>query len=154
VSATALVAFYCGQWELPVDVLRDRLGESLPAYMVPSTFYWQERLPLTANSKIDRKRLSALARELDVVEEDSHAPRTPTEHWLVAAWAQVLGIPQEGIGRRDHFFERGGTSLSAVRLAIILGRAVSLKDVIRHPILADLAKLVDDRSEWRDGLPR
>ncbi len=149
-----LVAFYSGQRPLEVDVLRDRLGESLPEYMVPSAFHWRERLPLTANSKIDRKRLSALARELDVVEEGYHAPRTPTEHRLAAAWAEVLGIPQEGIGRRDHFFDRGGTSLSAVRLAIILERAVSLKDVTRHPILADLARLVDGRSERRCGLPR
>jgi hypothetical protein len=41
----------------------------------------------------------------------------------------------------------GGTSLSAVRLAIILNRAVSIKDVISHPILADLARLIDSRSE-------
>jgi amino acid adenylation domain-containing protein len=142
-----LVAFYSGQRPLEVDVLRDRLGESLPEYMVPSAFHWRESLPLTANSKIDRKTLTALAGELDVVEEDYQAPRTPTEQRLAAAWAKVLGIPQEGIGRRDHFFERGGTSLSAVRLAIILDRAVSLKDVTRLPILADLARLVDESYE-------
>lgn len=91
----------------------------------------------------------ALAGELDVVEEDYRAPRTPSEHRLAAAWAEVLGIPQEGIGRQDHFFDRGGTSLAAVRLAISLDRAVSLKDVTRHPILADLARLIDGRSERR-----
>ncbi len=149
-----LVAFYSGRRPLEAGVLRDRLAESLPEYMVPSGFHWRESLPLTANGKIDRKRLSALAGELEVVEEDYQAPRTPTEHRLAAAWAKVLGIPQEGIGRRDHFFDLGGTSLSAVRLAIILDRALSLKDVTRQPILADLARLVDGRSERRCGLPR
>ena len=149
-----LVAFYSGQRPLAVDVLRDQLGESLPKYMVPSTFHWRESLPLTANSKIDRKTLTVLAGELDIVEEDYYAPRTPTEHRLAAAWAKVLDIPQEGIGRQDHFFDRGGTSLSAVRLVIILDRAVSLKDVIRHPILADLAKLVDGRPERPCELPQ
>jgi len=149
-----LVAFYSGQQPLEVDALRDRLGESLPTYMVPSVFHWRESLPLTANSKIDRKALTALAGEFDAVEEDYHAPRTPTEHWLAAAWAKVLGIPQEGIGRRDHFFDRGGTSLSAVRLAIILDRAVSLQDVAHHPILADLARLVDGNAARRCVLPR
>lgn len=148
-----LVAFYCGLRPLEIDVLRNRLGESLPVYMVPAAFHWRERLPLTANSKIDRKRLSALARELDVVEEDYHEPHTLTEHRLAAAWAEVLGIPQEGIGRQDHFFDRGGTSLSAVRLAIVLNRAVSLKDIINHPILSDLAGMVDGRSERRYELP-
>ena len=147
-----LVAFYSGQRPLEVDVLRDRLVESLPEYMVPSAFHWRESLPLTANGKIDRKALTALAGELDVAEEDYDAPSTPTEQRLAAAWAKVLGIPQDQIGRRDHFFDRGGTSLSAVKLAITLDRAVSLKDVTRHPVLADLAGLVDGRSERRSGL--
>ncbi|WP_369244530.1 amino acid adenylation domain-containing protein [Streptomyces sp. R41] len=146
-----LVAFYSGPRPLEVDVLPDRLGESLPEYMVPSAFHWRESLPLTANSKIDRKALRALAGELDVVQEDFRAPHTPTEQQLAAAWAKVLGIPQSQIGRRDHFFDRGGTSLSAVKLAITLDRAVSLKDVTGHPILADLAGLVDGRSTPRSG---
>src|SRR5450755_4467363 len=147
-----LVAFYSGQRPLEVDVLRDRLGQSLPEYMVPSAFHWREPLPLTANSKIDRKTLTALAGELDVVEEDYHAPSTPTEQRLAAAWAKVLGIPQDQIGRQDHFFDRGGTSLSAVKLAVTLDRAVSLTDITGHPILADLAGRVDGRSERRSGL--
>ncbi|MFD5060762.1 MULTISPECIES: amino acid adenylation domain-containing protein [unclassified Streptomyces] len=147
-----LVAFYSGRRPLEVDVLRGRLGESLPEYMVPSAFHWREGLPLTANSKIDRKALQGLAEELGTVQDEYRAPSTPTEQQLAAAWAKVLGIPQNQIGRRDHFFDRGGTSLSAVKLAITLDRAVSLKDVTRHPVLADLAGLVDGRSERRSGL--
>jgi amino acid adenylation domain-containing protein len=147
-----LVAFYFGERPLEADVLRGRLGESLPGYMVPPAFHWRESLPLTANSKIDRKALTALAGELagsEVTEQRYHAPSTPTEQQLAVAWAKVLGIPQDQIGRRDHFFDRGGTSLSAVKLAITLDRVVSLKDLIRHPVLADLAGLVDGRSERR-----
>ncbi|MGW8798153.1 non-ribosomal peptide synthetase [Streptomyces sp. NPDC055775] len=147
-----LVAFYSGRRQLEVGVLLDRLGESLPEYMVPSAFHWRESLPLTANSKIDRKTLRALAGELGAVQDEYRAPTTPTEQQLAAAWAKVLGIPENQIGRRDHFFDRGGTSLSAVKLAITLDRAVSLKDVTRHPVLADLAGLVDGRSERRSGL--
>jgi amino acid adenylation domain-containing protein len=147
-----LVAFYAGQRPLETGVLRDRLAGTLPAYMVPSVFQWREALPLTANGKIDRRTLTALAGALGAAEEDYTAPTTSTERRLAAAWATVLGIPEERIGRRDHFFERGGNSLSAVRLAITLDRAVSLKDVTRHPVLADLAELVDGRPEPRAGL--
>jgi amino acid adenylation domain-containing protein len=147
-----LVAFYAAQQPLPVDILRDRLSASLPDYMVPPAFQWRESLPLTANSKIDRKALTALAGELDVVAADYYAPSTPTEQRFAAAWAKVLGIPEDQIGREDHFFDRGGTSLSAVKLAIALERAVSLADITRNPILADLAGLVDGRSEHRSGL--
>jgi len=142
-----LVAFYSGQGPLEADILRDRLAERLPEYMVPPAFHWRESLPLTANGKIDRTTLTALAGELDCAAGVYAAPSTPTERRLAAAWAEVLGIPQDQVGRRDHFFDRGGTSLSAVRLAITLDRAVSLKDLTRHPVLADLAGVVDGRSE-------
>src|SRR2546427_6266964 len=144
-----LVAFYSGQRPLDANVLRDQLRESLPAYMVPSAFHWRRRLPLTDNGKIDRKALTALAGELDVAEQDHDRPSTATEHWLAAAWSEVLGIPKDQIGRRDHFFDLGGTSLSALKLAITLDRAVSFKDLTGHPILADLATLIDGRSEQR-----
>jgi amino acid adenylation domain-containing protein len=147
-----LVAFYSGPRPLDGDVLRQRLVEGLPEYMVPSVLHWRESLPLTANGKIDRTALTALAGELGAGEEAYDAPQTPTEQRLAAAWAKVLGIPQDQIGRRDHFFDRGGTSLSAVKLAIALNRAVSLKDVTRHPVLEDLAGMVDGRSERRSGL--
>src|SRR5213594_3840996 len=140
-----LVAFYAAQRPLDANMLRDQLRESLPEYMVPSAFHWRRRLPLTDNGKVDRKCLVALAGELDVAEQDRDGPGTATEHRLAAAWAEVLGIPKDQIGRRDHFFELGGTSLSALKLAITLERAVSFKDLTDHPILADLAVLVDDK---------
>src|SRR2546428_375387 len=144
-----LVAFYSGEQRLDADALRDELGRFLPEYMVPSGFHWRPRLPLTGNGKIDRKALTALAGELDVAEHDPDRPTTATEHKLAAAWAEVLGIPKEQIGRRDHFFDLGGTSPAALRLPIALGRAVSFKDLTDHPILADLAALVDDTSANR-----
>jgi len=140
-----LVAFYSGERPLDVKVLRDRLRESLPEYMIPSAFLWRGALPLTANGKIDRKALTALAAELGVAEQDRDEPNTETEHRLAAAWAEVLGVPADQIGRRDNFFDLGGTSLSGLRLAIALDRAVSFKDLAGHPILADLATLIDSR---------
>ena len=67
-----LVAFYSSRQPLDIDVLRGRLGESLPEYMVPSAFVWRERLPLTANSKIDKKTLTD-GRPTQVVEDDYDA---------------------------------------------------------------------------------
>lgn len=147
-----LVAFYSSQQPLEVKVLQDGLGQSLPEYMVPAVFHWRENLPLTANSKTDRKKLTTLAAELAVVTENHHAPATPTEERLAAAWSTVLGIAQDQIGRLDHFFDRGGSSLSAVKLALALDRTVSLKDVTRNPVLAELAEVVDGRHERRSGL--
>lgn len=144
VRGARLVAFCTGAELVGV---RERLAESLPAYMVPAAVHWRERLPLTANGKTDRRTLTALAEELDSAEDRAGeglvGPETAGERRLAAAWAEVLGVPADRIGRLDHFFDRGGTSLSAVRLAIALNRAITLKDVIRHPVLADLAELLD-----------
>ena len=147
-----LVAFYTSPQPLDIDAVKDRLAESLPEYMVPSAFHWREHLPLTANSKIDKKTLTAWPPNSSVVEDHYDAPVRSTEQRLAAAFAAVLGIPQEQVGRRDHFFDRGGTSLSAVKLALTLDRAVSLKEVTRHPVLADLAGVVDGRSDPRAEL--
>ncbi|MFD5862175.1 non-ribosomal peptide synthetase [Streptomyces chartreusis] len=151
-----LVAFYRAEGPLEDGVLRDRLGRSLPDYMVPSEFHRQRSLPVTANGKVDRKALTALAARLGAAApdagsdgtagEDRGTPRAPTELRLAGLWAQVLDVPQDKIRRQDHFFDRGGTSLAAVRLAIALDRAVDIKDITRHPVLADLARVLDDGS--------
>ena len=128
VDGERLVAFYVSDRRLASEVLRGRLSDALPEYMVPSAFHSRERLPLTGNGKVDRK---ALAAESGAARG---APATESERRLAAAWAEVLDIPRERIGRRDHFFDRGGTSLSAVRLVIALDRAVSLQDLTRVPV--------------------
>jgi len=137
-----LAGFCSGDRPLDPGVMRDQLAKALPKYMVPSAIHWRKTLPLTENGKIDRKALVALAGELDPA-QDLEGPSTATEHQLAAAWAEVLGIPQEQIGRRDNFFDLGGTSLSVLKLAVALGRAVSFKDLTAHPVLADQALILD-----------
>jgi amino acid adenylation domain-containing protein len=146
-----LVAFCSGDRPLDPALMRDQLGQALPAYMVPSAIHWRTTLPLTENGKIDRKALVRLAGELETAAQSHDGPNTATERRLAAAWAEVLAIPADQIGRRDHFFELGGTSLSAVRLAVVLGRAVSFADLTAHPVLADQAALIEGRVETGVG---
>ncbi|WP_237714539.1 AMP-binding enzyme, partial [Paenibacillus polymyxa] len=54
---TQLVAYYVASQELRAGELRQKLGQALPSYMVPSYFIWLEQMPLTPNGKIDRKSL-------------------------------------------------------------------------------------------------
>ncbi|MFF9152888.1 amino acid adenylation domain-containing protein [Streptomyces sp. NPDC014846] len=149
-----LIAFYSGTRQQP-DALSAELAAALPAYMVPSAFHWQDGLPLTANGKIDRKALTALAERAapDAGEDAAGADElSPAERRLAAAWAELLGVPEHRIRRTDHFFDSGGTSLTAVKLTLALDRAVSLKDITRHPVLADLAALLDGAAGRRREL--
>jgi hypothetical protein len=65
----------------------------------------------------------------------------------------VLGVPVEQIGRRDEFVDLGGTSLSAVKVAIALDRVVPLKELVRTGVLADLAEVVDAHTTDPDPDP-
>ncbi|MGY1987508.1 amino acid adenylation domain-containing protein [Blastococcus sp. SYSU DS0669] len=141
-----LVACWTGDAPAGADQeFADLLAATLPAYMVPTVFCRRPELPLTGNGKVDRKALTALAADLRSAAHAS-APAGPTEQRLAALWSTVLGVPVERIGRETSFVEAGGTSLSVVRLAAALDRAVSLGDIARTPVLADLAALLDERA--------
>jgi amino acid adenylation domain-containing protein len=145
-QSTYLVAFYSGDRSLEADEIRTRMGSRVPDYMVPSAYRWQETLPLTGNGKIDRKVLGGMAQDVATDADAPTEPLTATEQRLAEAWGSVLGVSPDRIGSQDSFFELGGTSLSAVKLVVLLQRAVSLQQVMRTPVLADLAVLLDTHS--------
>jgi hypothetical protein len=64
----------------------------LPQYMVPSAIVLLEKLPLTANGKIDRQALAALPLEAQERTTDYVAPRTETERALAAIWGELLKL--------------------------------------------------------------
>jgi amino acid adenylation domain-containing protein len=147
-----LVAFYTGHRPLEADDIRSKMAARVPGYMVPSAYRWQESLPLTGNGKIDRKALTRMAQEIlpeagTVTDALSGTEAlSAAEQRLAEAWATVLGLPAGRIGRQDSFFALGGTSLSAVKLAVLLKRAVSIKDITQRPVLADLAARLEASS--------
>jgi amino acid adenylation domain-containing protein len=138
-----LVGFFSG--EPTPDTVRERIGERLPDYMVPTTLHHRDSLPLTANGKIDKKRLQAEAAEQ--VEQPVADELTGPELRLQRAWCEVLGVAPSYVHRRANFFELGGTSLAAIRLAIKLDRVVTLADVTKTPVLTDLAKVIAEQEQ-------
>ncbi len=55
--AGRLIAYYAGEESLDSEALRNGLAANLPDYMVPAAFVKLDKLPLTANGKLDRKAL-------------------------------------------------------------------------------------------------
>jgi thioester reductase-like protein len=88
-------------------------ARALPDYMVPAVIVVVAALPLTANGKLDRAALPAP----DPARPGAGraAPRNQTEELLARLWADVLGVAHVGVD--ESFFDRGGNSLLAVRLA-------------------------------------
>jgi amino acid adenylation domain-containing protein len=124
------------------EVVRERLRERLPEYMVPQVYVRLERLPLTANGKIDRRALPELG-SFDREENKGYvAPRTPIEEALAQIWSDVLGV--HCIGVHDSFFDIGGHSLSAMQVVSRLNQVfrvdLLMSEFFIAPTIADLEK--------------
>lgn len=133
------------QAELSRESLRAFLKSKLPDYMVPAHYLVLERLPLSPNGKVDRKALAALQGK----ELQSHttflAPRTPEEQKLAEIWCEVLR--RDRVGVHDNFFDLGGHSLTAARLASEikkrLGRNIAISALFQAPTVAALASFLE-----------
>ena len=123
------------------------LGDRLPAYMVPEHVLVLDELPLSANGKVDRRRLGQLLTEAGPIESDE-PPSGRTEELLAGMWEQLLGRPVTD--RRNSFFALGGDSLLATRLLELLrrrfGAELTLRQLFAAPALAQLATVVDDEN--------
>ncbi len=125
------------------DGLLARLGERLPAYMLPALLVELPALPRTANGKLDRK---ALPQPSWTSRAGGTAPRGALEELLAQIWCDVLGV--ERVGRDDRFFDLGGHSLLATRVTARLRRTLGVelpvRAVFEAPALAALAARVGD----------
>ncbi|MDO0915184.1 amino acid adenylation domain-containing protein [Streptomyces sp. DT2A-34] len=132
-----LVGYTVGR-ALDADAVRRHAGRTLPDHMVPSTVVVLDRLPLTANGKLDRAALPAPS-----VRSGERAPRTPQEEILCGLFADVLGLDPHRVGADDGFFDLGGDSLLAMRLTdrvrSTLGTALPVRAVFEAATPAGLA---------------
>jgi amino acid adenylation domain-containing protein len=114
--------------------LREHLAARLPSYMVPHRFVALPALPLSANGKVDRRRLTELGNAVAVPEQpDLAVAHGELEVQLIELWSELLG--QSGIGPHSEFYRLGGTSLGAVRLVSRIrkefGVSISLAELPR-----------------------
>jgi len=100
---------------LSVSQLKEFLAGELPDYMIPHYFVTVEQIPLTPNGKVDRKELLEIG---TLLEEEYIPPRDPAEEKLAALWAEVL--KKEKVGIKENFFDIGGDSIKAIRLANLI----------------------------------
>jgi acyl-CoA synthetase (AMP-forming)/AMP-acid ligase II/acyl carrier protein len=136
--------------EHAVPGLREYLSQHLPNYMIPTYFMKLDKIPLTPNGKTDRKALPEPGVSVD--SPMYTAPQNENEEKLVELWATVLGIKKEKIGVNDNFFDRGGSSLTIIRLAgkleETLDREIPVTMLFRYPTIRALSEYLD-----RGGVP-
>jgi acyl carrier protein len=115
-GSAALVAYYVTRsgHEIPTDALREFLGASLPAHLVPHLYHRIDQVPRTVHGKVDTSALPDPVTAPAARTEESSAALSEVEEQLLAIWKSVLGVKR--LDRRDSFFELGGDSLLAIRL--------------------------------------
>ncbi|WP_279203364.1 amino acid adenylation domain-containing protein [Obesumbacterium proteus] len=99
----------------PAEILRDDLYRLLPEYMVPKKIIVMDKLPQTANGKIDHKLLGTmLLSELHYLETPMISPRNEIETRIANIWLKIM--KWDNVSVIDDFFESGGNSLLGVQL--------------------------------------
>jgi acyl carrier protein len=136
-----VAAWYVGIEAVGEGELRSFLEAKLPKYMIPDQFIWLEKLPLTANGKLDRRALPDPEFKRDEAYEQ---PRNETEEALRGLYAEVLGVPEEEIGVEADFFRIGGDSIRSIRLANRIQRRlrlpVTVADIFKYKTIRKLCE--------------
>ncbi|HMN80094.1 MAG TPA: amino acid adenylation domain-containing protein [Burkholderiaceae bacterium] len=129
--------------------LRAELAMQMPSYMVPAAFVYLERLPLTANGKLDRRALPVPGEDDAEAGSASAQPLDELELELQRIWQEVLSL--RTVGPDDNFFDLGGHSLMAIRLldavAKATGQDLGLASMFRAPTVRSQAALLRARRE-------
>lgn len=151
-----LVAFLVEESGCKIDhvELAEHASRSLPAYMVPTSYVFLERLPVTTNGKLNK---TALLGRIPLAEnENDRATLSPTEEIIANLWSSLLGA--QPTSREDNFFALGGHSLLVTQLTLrlneIFGCQLSLKTVFEFPLLGQLAAHIEEVSQRESHLPR
>ncbi|MCI0592828.1 amino acid adenylation domain-containing protein [Chromohalobacter sp.] len=131
----------------PAEMIRDELARSLPDYMIPDRVLVFDRLPLSANGKVDHKAVAASDQLREAVAAKPYKePDSPTERWLATLWSDLLDF--DPVSREDEFFLSGGNSLVAISMLASINKHFGLnlpaQVVFECPKLSELATRIDE----------
>jgi amino acid adenylation domain-containing protein len=117
---------------------------ALPRYMVPAMVLRVVSIPKTQSGKIDRKALPVLAQLRATPREVGEGS---LEWTMLQIWEEALEI--SGIAVSDDFFDVGGHSLLAVKVAQRIGEAFgiacSVRDLVENPTVEQIVELLRAR---------
>ncbi len=136
-----LMAWVVGDATLDLASLCAAAQTQLPDYMVPASWVRLDRLPLTANGKLDRGALPEPANRETAAGADSVLPPGSADEAQLRTWfSELTGMAV--VGGDDNFFSLGGDSIGALRLvgrARAAGYRLEVRDVFQHPTPMGLA---------------
>ena len=132
-----------------IPELRRLVKEKLPDYMVPSAFVMLNKMPLTANNKIDHKALPDPDQSRPELDKAYVQPQNETERVIARVWQDVLNL--EKVGIYDNFFDIGGSSLSIIqvnkRLKSLFNRDIAVVEMFKYATIHALSQYLSQSQE-------
>jgi acyl carrier protein len=129
-----------------MEAMREFLSHSLPDYMIPAYFVTIDRIPLTPNNKVDRKKLPEPKSSRPQLETAYLEPSTRIEKLIADAWKEILRLDKIGIN--DNFFDLGGDSFKLVQagntLKTVLNKEVPVMMMFQYPTIRSLAQYLKE----------
>ena len=140
-----------------ISSLKNKLT-GLAHYMYPKTVLPLCTMPLMPSGKVDRKLLTAWMEAMDVSElykyqlesfggaSDVAAVSTAGEKFMEEAFAVVLTVRKDMLGKNANFLALGGDSISAINLSSYVRKSgfnLTVGAILKHPRLVDMAKYID-----------
>ncbi|MFC4851894.1 condensation domain-containing protein [Actinophytocola glycyrrhizae] len=123
--------------------LRTTLRRTLPSYMVPEVITLIDELPLTANGKVDVRKLTTSHKA--PIELDTGTRPSDVLGRLTAIWQHVLGASRE-LPTDSSFFSLGGNSLLVTWLLMRVNEefeaSITLDMLYRHVTLSEQCALI------------
>jgi len=149
--------------DFDIHAFKSWLCERLPDYMCPAAVALVNNFPRTVSGKTDYASLAKQAGrpespffKLDPFLGDTgkrqvSVPAFETDHEkrLKTIWEKILDT--SFTDPDTHFFDIGGSSLTAIRLVTAIEKefklALPVLAVFRHPVFADMAALIKDKKK-------
>ncbi len=134
------------------EEMQEYLTKMLPEYMVPAYIMNIDKIPLSANGKVDRKSLPKPYSKSEHGDEYV-PPRNDTERLMCNIWQETLGLKQVGI--RDNFFEIGGDSLKAIQISAKAKQhniSLTLNDIYTHLTIEHISKQISGIEQQYAGI--
>ena len=139
-----LCAYFVSSRDMEGAEIREHLSQLLPDYMIPLFTVRLDRMPVSANGKLDRSALPEPERRRQGVNGTTTLRLSELETQVVKLVAETLGLP--AVALSDNFFDLGGTSLSLARLNRIVnatfGKSMTMVELFQSPTAASICSYI------------
>lgn len=142
----SIYAFVSGETQLDVSEIKKSVAKLLPDYMMPRKILALDGIPYTINGKVDERKLVEYIKDLP--KEEWKAPVTKEQKLVANCFEKALGI--EHVGMSDNFFEIGGDSIKAIKIASLLrqeGYQIEVKDILFLRTVEEIAAKMENSIE-------